>query len=104
MPVVSAGAHGAPSSWPRLSGLSGSPGRAIDLAGREARVREGELHVDRAELGGLAGPAKRSLPAKLLELSCVAPPLTCSGVQIGPGATAFTRMPFDASCFASDFT
>jgi len=28
------------------------------------------------------------------------PPVTCSGVHTGPGATAFTRMPFGASCFA----
>jgi len=34
----------------------------------------------------------------------VAPPLTCSGVQIGPGATPLTRMPLGASCLASDLT
>src|SRR5688500_14515866 len=28
------------------------------------------------------------------------PLLTCSGVQIGPGATALTRMPLGASCWA----
>ncbi len=33
-----------------------------------------------------------------------APPLICSGVQIGPGATPLTRMPFGASCLANDFT
>jgi hypothetical protein len=36
--------------------------------------------------------------------SIEAPPETCSGVQIGPGATALTRMPLGPSYFASDFT
>ena len=33
-----------------------------------------------------------------------APPEICSGVQIGPGATPFTRIPLGPSCLASDFT
>jgi hypothetical protein len=33
-----------------------------------------------------------------------APPLTYSGVQIGPGANPLTRMPFDTSRLASDLT
>jgi len=30
-------------------------------------------------------------------------PVVCNGVQNGPGATAFTRIPCLATCFASDF-
>ena len=33
--------------------------------------------------------------------SCCWPPLTCSAVHTGPGATEFTRIPFEAICFAN---
>ena len=44
------------------------------------------------------------LPPNFSSFCMVAPPETCSGVQIGPGATPLTRMPFSASCLASEFT
>ena len=51
-------------------------------------------------------PARPSgaVAPKVTTLPSDAPPDTCSGVQIGPGATPFTRMPFGPSCLASDFT
>ena len=88
-----------------VSGLAGSAGGAVDGAGRVAGVAGGELHVDRRELGGLAGTPERGLAAEFYSsFSMVAPPLTCRGVQIGPGATPLTRIPLPASCLASDFT
>jgi type II secretory pathway pseudopilin PulG len=48
--------------------LTRSAGRAADLAGRKARLAGGELDIDRAELGGLAGTAERSLAAELFQL------------------------------------
>ena len=45
-----------------------------------------------------------SVPQIVLASPADAPPLTCNGVQIGPGATPFTHMPFGSSCFASEFT
>ena len=86
------------------SGLAGPARGAIDLTGGVARVRCGKLDVDRAQFGGLTGAAHRRLAAELLQFFLSAPPETCSGVQIGPGATPLTRMPFGASCLASDFT
>jgi hypothetical protein len=56
------------------------------------------------ELGGLASPAEGSLAAEPFHLLLHGAPLTCSGVQIGPGAAALTRMPLEASCFSSDFS
>ncbi|MBA2435686.1 MAG: hypothetical protein H0V54_11515 [Chthoniobacterales bacterium] len=41
--------------------------------------------------------AEHVLPPNSFSFSWVAPPLTCNGVQIGPGATPFTRMPFETS-------
>ena len=43
-------------------------------------------------------------PPNFLSFSGYAPPETCSGVQTGPGATPFTRIPLLANCLASDFT
>ena len=48
--------------------LTQSAGGAADLAGRKARLADGELDVDRAELGGLAGTAERILAAELFQL------------------------------------
>ena len=50
-----------------------------------------------------ARPIGVCLP-KVASFSIEAPPDTCSGVQTGPGATPFTRMPFLANCLANDFT
>src|SRR5436853_576134 len=41
-------------------------------------------------------------PPNSFNFSWVAPPLTCNGVQMGPGATPFTRMPVGASCLANE--
>ena len=43
------------------------------------------------------------MPPNFSNFSMLAPPDTCSGVQIGPGATPQTRMPLGASCFAERF-
>ena len=72
------------SSWLRVSGLSCSARRAVDLTGREARVLGGELDVDRASSAGWPGRPSDVCPPNFSSFSCVAPPLTCSGVQIGP--------------------
>ena len=44
------------------------------------------------------------MPPNFWSFSMLAPPLTCSGVQIGPGATPLTRMPFGPNCLARDLT
>ena len=43
-------------------------------------------------------------PPNFSSFSIEAPPATCNGVHVGPGATPFTRIPLGPSCFASDFT
>jgi hypothetical protein len=48
--------------------LARSAGGAVDLAGRKARLAGGELDVNRAELGGMAGTAERGLAAELFQL------------------------------------
>jgi hypothetical protein len=84
------------------SGLPGAAGRTIDLAGGEAGVRCGKLHIDQSKLCRVAGTSQRVWPPNFCSFSIDAPPETCKGVQMGPGATPFTRMPFGPSCFASD--
>ncbi len=84
--------HGRP-----LSGLSGAPRCAVNLARRITGIVGGELNVDRCEFRGLARASERRVAAELFQLffsfSIVAPPDTCNGVQIGPGATPFTEYP-----------
>ena len=52
----------------------------------------------------LAGPggSSASLEPKLATFFGVEASTGISGVQIGPGATPFTRMPFSTSFFASE--
>jgi len=84
--------------------LPAAPSRAVDLSGGIAGIVRRELHIDGCQFRRLAWPTIGVWPPNCFSFSWVAPPLTCSGVQIGPGATPFTRMPFEASCFASDLT
>ena|ERR1700761_713828 len=51
-----------------LSGLPGSTGRTINLAGRETRIGRRKLHIDRAELRWLTGTPERGVAAELLQL------------------------------------
>ena len=77
-------------------GLTVDDGPAIGmqhLAGHVADVLAGEEQEGRRDLVGLAGPPIGvSLPKSLIS-SGGWPPNGLSGVQIGPGATALTRMP-----------
>src|SRR5256885_1371792 len=57
-----------------------------------------------ANSAGWPGRPKGVGPPTFSSLSMLAPPLTCNGVQIGPGATPLTRMPFLPSCLAKDLT
>jgi hypothetical protein len=86
----------------RFSGLAGATGRPVDLSGCEATVIVGELDMDARELGWHSGAPERRLTSKLFCFSGVAPPLICSGVEAGPGATPLTLIPFEANCLAGD--
>ena len=60
----------------------------------------GEQHVDRGELGRLPGPPERGVFPN--SSTCSGGMVDgISGVQIGPGATEFTRMPRSPSSCAA---
>lgn len=84
--------------------LAASTGRAIDLASGITCIIGVKLDIDRGKFGGLAWPPHRRIAAEFLKLLLTGAADTCSGVQIGPGATPLTRMPFDARCLARDRT
>ena len=64
------------------------------------------FRLGNALLGNDTAPPRPGRPKALCEpncftFSCVWPPLGCSAVQNGPGATTLTRIPFSISCPAS---
>ena len=61
-------------------------------AGDVAAVVGGEQHVHRGELSGLAGSTERGVLAEGVTFS-LGIVEGMSGVQTGPGATLFTRIP-----------
>ena len=67
-------------------------------ARHEAALPGGEQHVGRRQFRGLAGAAQRRPRAELRDLSGLFT-IGWIGVQTGPGATQFTRMPCGASRF-----
>ena len=73
-----------------------------DLAGDVTRTARGRQKDEgRRDLFRLRGPMHRCLAAELRHaFSGLSAGL--SGVQTGPGATAFTRMPRRTRCVASD--
>ena len=72
------------------------------LPGHVAGILAGEEQEARRDLVGLAGPAHRRVLAELGDLLRRLAADGLSGVQIGPGATPFTRMPFLTRFLASE--
>ena len=72
------------------------------LAGHVGRVLAGQEHEARRDLVGLARPLQRRVGADARRPSSASKEAGISGVQIGPGATALTRMPFSASACDSE--
>jgi hypothetical protein len=70
-----------------------SPNCSEHLPRRKAGFIGREADVERCELGWLAGASQRRLGAKFGKSCTCCPPVTCKGVQTGPGAAALTRMP-----------
>ncbi len=79
-------------------------GHAVDLCCGIIRFLRGEEHVDRRELRRLTGSAQRCVLAEIRHLLGW---LTAAWLKRRPdrpgAATALTRMPFSATCFASAF-
>jgi len=63
------------------------------LARHVAGILAGEEQEGGGNFVGLAGAVHGGAFPKCLSLSGLAPPEGLSGVQIGPGATALTRIP-----------
>ncbi len=72
-------------------------------AGHEACLRQRPEHVERGDLGGLAGTPEGSVRSELRELVRQLAAARLERRPEGPGATALTLMPFGASCFDSAF-
>lgn len=72
--------------------------RAVDVSSGEACIVGGELDVNGGEFDGLAWTAEDGRAAEPLVVCSGAPPLICSGVQTGPGATPLTRIRLGPSC------
>jgi hypothetical protein len=72
-----------------------SAGDAEDLAGDVGRLLGGEEHEGGSELGGQARPSGVPCPNLLTFSAGIVAGM--SGVQMGPGATAFTLMPRSAT-------
>ena len=76
--------------------------RVQHLPGHVGRVVAGQEHVARRDFVRLAGALHRRARADAAPPSPRRTTPGSSGVQIGPGATAFTRMPFSTSICDSE--
>jgi hypothetical protein len=83
----------------RLLDNAFSTGDAIDLPCHKAGFLGSQQDIDRRDFDGLTWPPHRHIFAEMLDLLLGLPPLGCSAVQKGPGATAFTRTPRSIICF-----
>ena len=71
-------------------------GHRVARPGDAARVVGGEKDVERRDFLRLPGPLHRHVPPEGFDLlGCMVEAM--SGVQIGPGATQFTRTPRSAT-------
>ena len=89
--------------FPRQGQRPFPPVTGSDCARHVGGVVARQIHVGPREFGRLSGAAERSVLAERREPLGVPSVAGMSGVQIGPGATAFTRMPFGPSSSASAF-
>jgi len=71
------------------------------LAGHVRRIIRGQEHITRRDLSRIPRPLNGTSVPKVFTFSG-GKLAGISGVHTGPGATAFTRMPFSTSASASD--
>src|SRR4051794_28090678 len=86
---------------PRSSVDHFAPVRMQHLAGHVVRIRRSQKNVARRDLHRLSGRFRGTSVPKSATLSG-GKVEGINGVHMGPGATAFTRIPFSATALASE--